>query len=445
MLASGRLSVLFGALALLAATAYLFGSNFIPGNWSFTKDVRQYDGRFFRMVVKLDYLGEPQTFDFVVGCQVKATHYTDGSRSRDVGFIPAVYGRRMKDNKAVVIRPPDVCNGETTENGQVPPAFMPLIVVYDNADTLDMGLAYLSDDAYDSPVSDLKFHSTEIISSSRAEFDADGESGVPNIISREKFVTNQGVDVVKRMGPIAKPPRFADTCFYALRYRLPDRVRANARKYWPDEKPRFWYPLDYEQQQAIIGGVHNFDQNRNNPEYFVQSERDGQQFFITQMRKFEEPDVGAPRATGAYRIHPTKFSSTGSEEGPLLGHYPVTSSVAERYWPKNPKDWPSYVSGLKDPAFKAIEVGGNRKRGFGACWTLPNVPYRVSPPDPVDEATWNKFVRIAGHTTVDNERVAAAPGELANLSSLKRFVFENDEFVLELMSFDFGVMGGDVR
>lgn len=56
-----RRGVLFGALALMAVLAYQFGSNynFIPGNWSFTKDARQYEGRFFRMVVKLDYQGEP--------------------------------------------------------------------------------------------------------------------------------------------------------------------------------------------------------------------------------------------------------------------------------------------------------------------------------------------------------------------------------------------------
>lgn len=72
-------------------------------SWTFTKEVRQYQGRFFRMVVKLDYHGEPAPFDFVVGCNVRSTLWADGGRTREVGIIPAYYGHRMKDGAPNVV------------------------------------------------------------------------------------------------------------------------------------------------------------------------------------------------------------------------------------------------------------------------------------------------------------------------------------------------------
>ena len=46
---------------------------------------------------------------------------------------------------------------QTTANGGVQPDLLPVIVVYDNPDTLSFGIAYLSEDAYESPLSALKF------------------------------------------------------------------------------------------------------------------------------------------------------------------------------------------------------------------------------------------------------------------------------------------------
>jgi hypothetical protein len=44
----------------------------------------------------------------------------------DVGIAPMAFGLKMKDGHGVVIRPPQACDGETTENGEVPQNPLPI-------------------------------------------------------------------------------------------------------------------------------------------------------------------------------------------------------------------------------------------------------------------------------------------------------------------------------
>jgi hypothetical protein len=85
--------------------------------------------------------------------------------------VPTVFGRRMSDGKGLVIRPPTACRGETNANGEVQPDLLPIIVVLDEADILDFGIVYLSEDAYESPLSAPKFSGATIEKATRAEFD----------------------------------------------------------------------------------------------------------------------------------------------------------------------------------------------------------------------------------------------------------------------------------
>src|SRR3712207_6491895 len=94
--------------AILAVAAF---AGFLYRPWSFTKSVEQDRGVYFRLKVDLTYKGEPQPFDIVVGCNVLQINYKDNSRTREVGLIPALFGRRMRDGAGLVIKPPDACNG----------------------------------------------------------------------------------------------------------------------------------------------------------------------------------------------------------------------------------------------------------------------------------------------------------------------------------------------
>ncbi len=191
-MARASIIAILGLGVIVVAALWLTGIGpLLLGRWSFIQWAETDRGTYFRVKVDVDYKGEPQPFDIVVGCNVRRIRYKDGSGTYEAGLIPTVYGRRMSDGQALVVRPPDACNGQTTANGKVPPNFIPLMIVYDDADTLDFGVAYLSDDAYASPLSDLTFHEASIETATREEFDDFRENGPPNVVTPNSYFSIQ--------------------------------------------------------------------------------------------------------------------------------------------------------------------------------------------------------------------------------------------------------------
>jgi hypothetical protein len=235
--------VLFGVLFAIKA----LGEQGRFGRWSFTKsvDVKSAgDDRatYYRLKVNLAYKGEPLDLDIVVGCNVRITTYKDNDRTVEVGVAPMVYGLKMKDGRGVVVRAPEACQGETTENGKVPKALLPLIVTYENADAPWFGIAYASEDAYDSPLSELKFYGASIGKATREEWQEWRLTEAP-----KNFVTYEllGINETNRWEqPRWKPGYRAmgSICAGFSRVRLPELVRDAIRPYWPASKPNYWYP-----------------------------------------------------------------------------------------------------------------------------------------------------------------------------------------------------------
>jgi hypothetical protein len=108
----------------------------------------------------------------VVGCRVKITTYKDNDRTVEVSVVPTVFGLKTKDEHGVAVHTPQACNGETTENGRVPKALLPLVVTYQSTNEPWFGIAYASEDAYDSPRSELKFLGATISKATREEWRA---------------------------------------------------------------------------------------------------------------------------------------------------------------------------------------------------------------------------------------------------------------------------------
>jgi hypothetical protein len=221
----------------------------IAGGQGFAKSVVVDHGTYFRLKVKFTYKGEPQDFDIVVGCNVRQTNYRDNSRTVEIGMVPQVFGRRMTDGKAVVVRPPEACHGETTANGKVQADLLPLIVVYDDADTLAFGTAYLSEDAYDSPLSVLSFKGASIDSATRAEFD-EFRRTQQNVVTSKIYQRK-----LKQANlPGARDiPLWGDWCVGYVRYRLPEEIRGMVRPHWPAERPRYWLMADVGARVRIEG------------------------------------------------------------------------------------------------------------------------------------------------------------------------------------------------
>ena len=104
--------------------------------------------------------------------------------------------------------------------GQVPQNFMPVIIVYDNADTLDFGKAYVSDDAYDGPLSELTYDSTVISVSDRTAWEEFRKSGPKNVVTREKYWTGAIGPMTAELGVGNTRPRFANNCTEAKRFKF---------------------------------------------------------------------------------------------------------------------------------------------------------------------------------------------------------------------------------
>jgi hypothetical protein len=216
----------------------------LTGRWSFTRSVEVDHGRYFRLKVDLAYKGEPLTFDIVVGCKVRVTTYKDNDRSWEAGVVPMAYGLKMRDGRGVVVHPPEACNGETSENGGVPEMVLPLIVTYENADEPWFGRAYASDDAYDSPLSELKFFRATINRATREEWQAWRRTEAP-----KNFVTYQilGINPKNFWDMVRWKPGYramGSVCTAFSRVKLPESARELVRQYWPTSRPDYWYPGD---------------------------------------------------------------------------------------------------------------------------------------------------------------------------------------------------------
>jgi hypothetical protein len=199
---------------------------------------------YYRFKASLAYKGEPLDFDIVVGCNVRVTTYKDNDRTVEVGVAPMVFGLKMKDGRGVVVRPPEACQGETTENGKVPAALLPLVVTYENAEQPWFGLAYASEDAYASPISELKFFGATISRATREEWQEWRRTGAP-----KNFVTYEllGINEKNRFDKPRWKPGFramSSTCAGFSWVKLPESVREAIRPYWPASKPRYWYPSE---------------------------------------------------------------------------------------------------------------------------------------------------------------------------------------------------------
>ncbi len=208
--------------------------------WSFTRKVED-RARYYRLKVDLHYRGTPVHFDIVVGIGTTITTYKDGGRSMGpVALTPFAYGLRMPDNKAVVVKLPELWQGETTANGGVPPDMIPFIAVYPDADRPAEGIGYGTEDAYESPLSELKFGKAEVLAATRAEWEAWRAIHAGwNIIKPEMLHWTLGV---RGSGKPIEPGKiyFGGFCYAAARHRLSEEARVAITPFWRERDSEYW-------------------------------------------------------------------------------------------------------------------------------------------------------------------------------------------------------------
>ena len=204
---------------------------------------------YFRLKSSYLYKGTPLNFDIVAGCSARITHWIDRDRTVEVGLVPFAYGLKMADGKGVVIKVPDVCQArQTTSSGLVPPDFLPFAAVYEDADRPMFGWLYATDDAYNSPLAELKFLGASIEKASPGDFKVWRETEASkNIIKPDMLDWTIGsLQGVGEGAHAWKPGKwyFGMYCRMMSRRPIPDDVRPRVRSLWLDsgELPEFWLP-----------------------------------------------------------------------------------------------------------------------------------------------------------------------------------------------------------
>jgi hypothetical protein len=255
-----RLAALAAAAALLGAAALVIRSDIVQallGRWSFTKSVEVDRGTYYRLKVNLAYKSEPLAFDVVVGCNVKITRYKDNSRTVETAIAPYVYGLKMPDGRGVVVRPPEACGGETTEDGRVPATLLPLIVTYDRAEAPWFGVAYASDDAYENPHSELKFFGATISAATRAEWENWRRTEAPKNFITYALLGVNAEDIWTKVKWQPGQQFMPHECQAVARVKLSDYARDIVSQHWPTHRPTYWYP-DQGARRAVFP-VHRDD------------------------------------------------------------------------------------------------------------------------------------------------------------------------------------------
>ena len=389
---------------------------------SFTKSVEVDRSKFYRLKVKLTYKGEPQDFDIVVGCNVRQINYRNNSRTLEVGLIPSVFGRRMSDGKGLVVRPPRACSGETTANGQVPSDLLPVVVVYDDAETLAFGTAYLSEDAYESSLSVLTFGGATIENANKPEFE-EFRRAQPNLVKPASYHTPSGLPPLKErnLAPAAVP--MGTGCYGYARFRLVGDELRHARNMWPADHPRYWRPTRPGETRALI------PVSPTPPT--LQTDREG-----ALLRKYHELAFGLDNEVANLGM-PTRRGGgvvRGKPGGAFpVSYYPDIGGWIALPWPSDPRA--SAASLLRDgPRVGAsIDFRGGQTRGFAYCRPVPaNFPTGISfadYPDQTKTPTYN-YVRMPAMDRIDGQEVVTVPPRAEGFGfDAPAIIVERDEFI----------------
>ena len=406
-------SLIVGTILLAALGLWSAHQRF---GWSFTESVED-RGSYFRLKVKLAYKGEPQDFDIVVGCNVRNIRYKDGSGTYEAGLVPTVYGRAMSDGKAVVIRPPDACGGETTANGKVPADFMPVIVVYDDAKTFGFGTAYISDEAYESPLSLMTFDSATIEPATRAEFDQFRTDGPPNAVTRESYHSFQPDDILEHIGLKRVWPAFGRICYAVMRFRIRDQAdRDIIREYWPSEQPQFWGFADFKIRNEMFAKLSGGLERDNEPG-----------------RKMS-PSNGAS-VDGDYGVSRRKGKGAMSYIYPP-SFYPVSTDLSADKWPARPNGLTESLRGREEFIVSQVDVEEGSHRGFAYCYDPPLHIIGVG----------NQLSNFLSHDAHLRSRVDASEivGLRRDWTKVAQEFFERDEFLFVPTAIWLDSVTGDV-
>lgn len=214
-----------------------------------------FKGNFFQLTIDLDYKGKPFTISYPVGCNFSVTRNIDGDRSVDGGStVPFLFGKKTPDGGALVVYTPKMCEfSKQIDEGKIPSSYNPFVIHFADADKPWFGMGYWGIEAYDSPLSVMKFKGSHIeritgqdwIAWRDANPDANWVTWKKMNLSPNWFEDHRWLPGDKFMPTV---------CNGALVTRLPEVVREEVKKFWPLEHPLFWIDSEASMTVARMSG-----------------------------------------------------------------------------------------------------------------------------------------------------------------------------------------------
>ena len=307
---------------------------------------------YFRLKAQYSHDGRPVSFDIVVACNNRVTRYRGGESGFLATRYPRFFVQRTHDGREVMQIVPIACRGETTEDGRVPTDFLPGAIWFDTPGDYRFGIAYVSEDAFENPNSQLKFHGASIHKATRAEWDAFKKRAANNeglrkrYYDRPAYTTEDARQIVEGRGNEVEAA-YVRGCSGVRRYKLSEAGRAIVRDSWPADKPRFWasnglYDGPWPELQQAEKETPIFANGLRYIEHFIGSSYE-YAGFPTRTR-------GGMIYSGSYKYAPAEFFPVRNQRGvPWV----FTGEVAKsRYLTAN------------------VELNSGMGRGFFYCYTM---------------------------------------------------------------------------
>lgn len=218
----------------------------------------------FRAAFEVKATGEKIDFDYVVACNIRLTRWRDGGLSDDGTFGPRAMFKATSGGQVVMLRTQRACGGLTSDNDDVPPDLLPLAVWFEDSNNLSVGVGYVSEDAYDSPIGKLTFRGARVDRASRDDWEVWRKTSADTYKQIGEIPGPWGYDFPALRGALASDQgKFATGCRGYVRLKVPENMRSRLASLRPSNDTQFW-TLPVSEERLKIGAVID-DPTQSNP------------------------------------------------------------------------------------------------------------------------------------------------------------------------------------
>jgi len=160
--------------------------------------------------------------------------------------VPGRFGKATKDGGLALLQVPKACSDSVNMvRDKIPDDLTPFVIWWDSIHEMGPGLGFATEDAYESPISPLKFHGAKITNSSFEEWQAWREKQLAEFEPVSFLQSPWGVTANGNHPEIvSKEYGWFRACRGAQRIALPQEVQERVKKLWPDGAPDYWIYSD---------------------------------------------------------------------------------------------------------------------------------------------------------------------------------------------------------